>query len=718
MSFLRSARDHVRANFGESATLGGLIAGAVLLVALAGRLPLGYQVLLWGLWLAGVTLAGRLFGPVLFYDMVRSSRRLRFVIIRTLYALFVAFVLCWLFYILVMEHGWQQPAQRMSQFANGFFYTFLVIQFVTVVLLTPAYTAGAIAEEKERKTLEFILATDLQNREIILGKVVSRLLNLTLLLLAGVPILSFLQFLGGVDFGMVLAGFAATALTMFSLAGVSMLNSVMCRRARDAIIMTYLMPVAYYLLATGAWITLTALTLSGTWPGLGSFPSTATWTSPVTVDDLVNWFNAGNVIYAVWKLGAGSSASSVFEQELPGVLGRYALFHALVGAGALGWSVLRLRTLALRENVRRSARGKGARGRVGNRPRVGRHPMIWKEVFAEGGLRLNALGRIVAGVLFLASFLPTIIILWVYFDGGFRFGGNRDPWSQVGEALNAGQMRFVGTVVACLMLLAVVVRAAGSVRSEHERHTFDELLTTRLTNREILFGKWVGSVLSVRWGWAWLGMIWFISLVLGGVQVYALPLILVSWLTYAAVGAGIGLWFSIGSRTTLRATVASLATMLFLCGGHWLLSGMFCYMPMAALGIRERQFEWMLYGQLGQTPPFVMGLFAYHSHDFEPTYSLQWIVKTTMASLFGVGCWAALVPVLWVLVKRRFEQVTGRLPVLRPERVTPRRRLPAPKRALLIDAEPPANGRGGEEEILTVLPVDDKEMEGEKQAPP
>jgi hypothetical protein len=404
----------------------------------------------------------------------------------------------------------------------------------------------------------------------------------------------------------------------------------------------------------------------------------------------------------------------VFDQELPAVLGGYAAFHAVAGTAALTWSILRLRVLALRDEVRRSARKKGAARAAGRRPRVGRHPMIWKEVFAEGGLRLNSLGRIVAGVLVLAGFLPAIIILWMYFDRDF----GTMSWRQVGESMNAGQMRFVGTTVAVLMLLAVVVRAAGSVRSERERNTFDELLTTRLTNSEILFGKWLGAVLSVRWAWAWLGLIWAISVVTGGVQVLALPLILMAWVTYAAVGAGIGLWFSVGSKSSLRAIVASLATMIFLCGGHWLMTGLFCYFPMAAIGIRNRDtMEWMVNLQLGQTPPFVMGLFAYHGHEFENSWSTRDVVRWTITSLFGVGCWAGLVPVLWLLVKRRFEQVTGRTPSLRPERLAPRpRRRPAPRKAIVIDAEPPANGQDGGEQILTALPVDEKE--GEAKGPP
>ena len=79
--------------------------------------------------------------------------------------------------------------------------------------------AGSIAEEKDRKTLEFLLATDLRNREIILSKLGARLANLLLFILTGLPILSILQFLGGVDPNLVLAGFAATFLTMAGLGG-------------------------------------------------------------------------------------------------------------------------------------------------------------------------------------------------------------------------------------------------------------------------------------------------------------------------------------------------------------------------------------------------------------------------------------------------------------------------------------------------------------------
>src|SRR5207245_5792979 len=73
--------------------------GAVSLLAFAGaliisskRLPVSYQIGLWGLWiivLAFLFRRGwiRLFGPVLIYDLVRTGRRTRNILLRCLYAL-------------------------------------------------------------------------------------------------------------------------------------------------------------------------------------------------------------------------------------------------------------------------------------------------------------------------------------------------------------------------------------------------------------------------------------------------------------------------------------------------------------------------------------------------------------------------------------------------------------------------------------------------------
>ncbi len=139
--------------------------------------------------------------------------------------------------------------QFQSELANKLIWSYFAIQFLAVGLVTPVMTAGAIADEKERRTLEFILATDLRSREIVLGKLAARLANMLLFLIAGLPVLAVLQFLGGVDPGELLVAFAGTLLTLASVASLSILMSVLLRRGRDAILSTFLLMIAYLILS-------------------------------------------------------------------------------------------------------------------------------------------------------------------------------------------------------------------------------------------------------------------------------------------------------------------------------------------------------------------------------------------------------------------------------------------------------------------------------------
>src|SRR5205823_1959929 len=144
------------------------------------------------------------------------------------------------------------PVNEQARFAASFFHSFLVAQFAAVLLLTPALTAGALAEERERGTLPLLLATQLEGRQIVLGKLLSRVGHLVLLLLAGVPVLALLQLLGGVDPSLLVAGFAITLLTLVSTASVSLFCSASAGRVRDAVFLSYaLIAVGQLLLAVG-----------------------------------------------------------------------------------------------------------------------------------------------------------------------------------------------------------------------------------------------------------------------------------------------------------------------------------------------------------------------------------------------------------------------------------------------------------------------------------
>src|SRR5260370_35589357 len=85
-------------------------------------------------------------------------------------------------------------------------------------------------------------------------------------------------------------------------------------------------------------------------------------------------------------------------------------------------------------------------------------------------------------------------------------GGRFYAPAQFGKDINVW-IRSLGTVIACLMLLAVAVRASSTVSGERDRPTLDALLASPRQSGTILFAKWVGSICRVPWVALWLGLV-------------------------------------------------------------------------------------------------------------------------------------------------------------------------------------------------------------------
>jgi ABC-type transport system involved in multi-copper enzyme maturation permease subunit len=632
--------------------------GSLLLAAAAaiwwhrGQMSLPKQVALYALVLVGSTVLLRrvwsqLFGPVLFYDLIRLGRRNRFFLLRCLYAAALLLVLAWAYdRFLESLNTWRGPgfnpyqarrtlqADDVARLAEGFFSTFMAMQFAAVLLLTPAYTAGAISEEKDRKTLEFLLATDLNNREIVLSKLLARVANLTLLILTGLPILSLTQFLGGVDPNLVIAGFAATALTMLSLASFSILCSVYVRKPRDAIVLTYLGAAAYLAVTLLAEQALAAAKLSKT--------------------GLADCVTAGNLFSALAHLREAVAAGTDLATVIPGLLRNYALFHGAVALACIAWAIVRLRALGLRQQLQAPRKG-ATPGRWG-RPRVGRLPMLWKELFIEPGFRLGWLGWVLVLIAVIISLLPAAYIISEYLLGslGSQWTAQPTPFGPrpmmggfaLGDHLQ-GWVRITSTIVLCLLLIGVAVRASSSVSGERDRETMDGLLTSPLESHDILFAKWLGSCLSIRWFWLWPGLIWAIGIASGALHPLAIPMLLSAWVVYAGALSGLGLWFSTSSPTTTKATLSTLTVTGLLGVGHLLLLFFCCGFNSSA--------GWVMQSTI--TPPPILYWLTASDRDMG---KMDWDIGFVCA-MFGLMAWAVAAAVLWNATRTHFRALTSRM---------------------------------------------------------
>lgn len=95
-------------------------------------------------------------------------------------------------------------------------YVFVAtVEFVLLLLIIPAITAGSISGERERQTLDLLLTTKLTPADIVTGKLMSSLSTVFLLVASSFPILSLVFIYGGVtlwDMALLVVCYISTAL--------------------------------------------------------------------------------------------------------------------------------------------------------------------------------------------------------------------------------------------------------------------------------------------------------------------------------------------------------------------------------------------------------------------------------------------------------------------------------------------------------------------------
>lgn len=569
------------------------------------RATAGLEVLLFGAVAIGglvIVGAGRngLLSPVFHYDLVRTARRGHLQSHRFLFAVFLAAAL----YLTYSSHvggfdlsfslsinvprnvprnqvGEPIPGpNRLAQFTWGFVSKVLLLQYVAVLLVTPAYVATALPQEKQQRTLEFILTTDLSDGEIVLGLLASRLANLGLLIITGLPILGFLQFLGGVDPQLVLCGVVTVLLSMLSLGSVSVLVSVFAARPGPALLHAYFWVA---ILSFGSLcipvVQFANPAFAVEWFASAQGPDFAVM---LTANLAIAFLWHGGVTYFVcrWAIREFRAASSrqlplpTSPPLVPALLQRPVMVRT-----AAGWEVLTMerpgpQCVAAREPLPSGSRPVDGWGPfppspdkdgtdLGWRPphdwdsrprrRVGEDALLWKETlslitveqiiaFARGWPIVAAVA--VVGVLFTAH-------LWIdsqQLDAG--------PLNGIFRGLNAAAFS--------LVLLAAAINAAGRVSREREQQTLETLRTLPITTFQILLAKWLGSIWSLVPICGLLMGVWLLAALVTALHAAALPLLFAASAILLTFMASLGLWFSTIQRTTLRSTLFTVLVALLL----------------------------------------------------------------------------------------------------------------------------------------------------------
>lgn len=164
-----------------------------------------------------------------------------------------AFVILTVHLLLLAGFTWMMQALQERTIGGGFggaffasaqigrelFIALLMLQTLIVLVLAPASTAGAISLEREKQTLDLLATTPISSLAIVLGKLVSALSWVFLLLLASIPITALVFTFGGVGPEDVIRGYLVLVVTTIGLGALGLFFSALVKRTQAATVMNF-----------------------------------------------------------------------------------------------------------------------------------------------------------------------------------------------------------------------------------------------------------------------------------------------------------------------------------------------------------------------------------------------------------------------------------------------------------------------------------------------
>ncbi len=183
--------------------------------------------------------------PVTLKELRGRMRGPRAFVVLTIYlALTSGFVL--LLYVLQVESIAQTAMPTGSEIGQLLFFGVVGVELFLVTGIGPAFTAGAISGERERRTYELLRTTLLSARALVVGKLFSALSYIVLMLFTTVPLQAIAFLFGGVTPQEVAITMVILLAAAFHFGAVGIYFSTVTKRTLPASVLTY----GYALLTT------------------------------------------------------------------------------------------------------------------------------------------------------------------------------------------------------------------------------------------------------------------------------------------------------------------------------------------------------------------------------------------------------------------------------------------------------------------------------------
>ena len=114
-----------------------------------------------------------------------------------------------------------------------------VFQLMLVAFLAPAFTTGAISLEREKATLDLLITTPLRPGAIVVGKLLSALAFVVLMIVAGIPVSALVLMYGGAAVGDIVRALIVLFAAAIGFGVIGLFCSALIKRTQSATVVAY-----------------------------------------------------------------------------------------------------------------------------------------------------------------------------------------------------------------------------------------------------------------------------------------------------------------------------------------------------------------------------------------------------------------------------------------------------------------------------------------------
>jgi len=207
-------------------------------------------------------------GPIFDKELRVCSRRKRYYVLRSLYLSVLGILVLTAWLSKNSSLGWKSSTynvSRMAEVGRTVIITVAWFQFVVSQIVAVLFFSNAICDEMNRGTLNVLMTTPITALQIVMGKLLSKLVQLILVLCLSMSTLSIVYIFGGVHWEYIISSFAVTLTAVIFTGTLTLFCSGYIKRPHTVILIVMALISIYYAMGPSLIAILSSTSGKGIW---------------------------------------------------------------------------------------------------------------------------------------------------------------------------------------------------------------------------------------------------------------------------------------------------------------------------------------------------------------------------------------------------------------------------------------------------------------------